>query len=106
MLLPLPGASVVEVRPALREDLVLVVEFRILGDRNNLGSPRLELSAPLREDHADRLPLLPSHRVANARELPRVESRLCRPVGLDDAFERRSAILWLVRGTADEEIPA
>src|ERR1700742_1191417 len=85
---------------------MLAVQIAIGLDGPEFGDELLELGPALRNDHADRLVDLESHRCQLAGEFPaHAETRAC-PVGLDDALERRSAVLRIVRRPAHQEVVA
>src|SRR4030095_4887758 len=83
----------VELGPAPGPLRVLRRDVRIVLEPAQLGTEGLQLPAPLRDQHAYRLPLVEDHGMVGAGHLPVDRERRGRPIGLDQALQREGALL-------------
>src|SRR5215212_89698 len=114
ILLPAPLLSLrrrhlqfsVELPPALGPPLVGVFKFRLLPYLADLRLEGLQLSSPLRHDHADRLARLEDHGEVGAGQLPVHGEGGFQPIRLHDPLKRGHPVFRPVRRTAGLEIVA
>src|ERR1700739_4630255 len=82
------------------------VQIFIRLDTPKFRGELFQLGSALRDDHADGLVDLESHRHQFAGEIPiHAETRAC-PVSFDYALSRRYCVLRIVRGPADQQVIA